>query len=83
MVERVAKAMADADDEDVMECWREYSRRARAAIQAMREPNKEMVDAAYAAADAYENAPVPKAWCGLASAYHAMIDAALKETPHD
>jgi hypothetical protein len=52
---------------------------ARAAIEAMREPTEAMVDGAYDAHDAYEAAPEPKAWSGLASAYRGMIDAALNE----
>jgi len=39
---------------------------------------KAMADAAYAASDAYEAAPEPKAWCGLYSVYEAMIAAAPK-----
>ena len=37
MVERVGRAIADADDEDYMEDWRRYDARARAAIMAMRD----------------------------------------------
>lgn len=37
---------------------------------------KAMIDAAFAASDAYEAAPEPKAWCGLWSVYEAMIAAA-------
>jgi hypothetical protein len=51
---------------------------ARAAIEALREPTKAMLDAAYEAHDAYEAAPEPKAWCGLSSAFQAMIDRALQ-----
>lgn len=37
---------------------------------------KRMLDAAYAAHDAYEAATGPAAWCGLSSAYSAMLAAA-------
>lgn len=39
-------------------------------------PTVAMVDAAYDAHDAYESAAAPKAWCGLHSAYIAMLSAA-------
>ncbi|WP_156332464.1 hypothetical protein [Rhodopseudomonas sp. AAP120] len=52
---------------------------ARAAIRALLGPTKAMVDAAYAAADAYEAGPAPRVWCGLSSAFNAMIEAALEE----
>ena len=56
-----------------------YLSDALAALKAMREPSKAMLDAAYDAHDAYEAAPEPKAWCGLSSAFSAMIDAAIAE----
>lgn len=37
---------------------------------------KAMIDAAYAAHDVYEASADPGAWCGLYSAYEAMIAAA-------
>lgn len=84
MVERMAAAMFDAKDPglwvftsvDTKESFRAL---ARTAILAMREPTKAMVDGAYVAHETYEFAPEPKAWCGLGSAYRAMIDAALAE----
>jgi hypothetical protein len=50
---------------------------ALAAMKAMREPTRLMIDAAYAAHDAYEDAPPPKAWCGLSSAFRAAFDAEI------
>lgn len=50
---------------------------ARSVLQAMREPTQAMIDAAYEAEAEYQRAPAPASWCGLASAYRAMIDAAL------
>lgn len=46
MVERVARALAACDNSD----WRAWVDDARAAIEAMREPTDQMVEAAYAAA---------------------------------
>lgn len=46
IIERVARAMALADDEDYMEDFQRYDRRARAAIAAMREPNLPMMRSA-------------------------------------
>jgi hypothetical protein len=54
-----------------------YLMLALAAMKAMREPTRIMIDAAYAAHDAYEDAPPPKAWCGLSSAFRAAIDAEI------
>lgn len=42
MVERVARAMALADDEDFVEDAGRYLRRARAAIEAIRQPTQAM-----------------------------------------
>jgi hypothetical protein len=42
---------------------------------APRKPTKAMLDAAYSAHDAYE-ASAEGAWCGLSSAYRAMLTAA-------
>lgn len=86
MIERVARAAYDATkesdtswDDEFQEIKTTYLIQARAAIEAMREPSTAMVDAAYAAHDAYEAAPEPKAWLGLISTHRAMIDAALSE----
>lgn len=59
--------------------------RALAVLKALREPNKGMLDAAYAAYDAYEEDPVPRSWCGLTSAFRAMFDHEIKlaEEPTD
>lgn len=53
-------------------------RDALVAMKAMREPTRGMIDAAYAAHDAYEASDPPAAWCGLSSAFKAMIDAEIK-----
>lgn len=112
MIERVAKAIEDADVKYSMELIRlvdgvstyllryddgevlefgdtddaydhvsnkRRKKAARAAIEEMRLPTKGMIDAAYAAHSAYEDAPEPKAWCGLHSAFEAMVDAALAD----
>ena len=79
MIERVARAMAEADVHNT--AWKLYVREARAAIEAMREPTEEMFVAAYAVNggkwtdDEYE--PPPKI------CWSAMIDAALKPHPSD
>ena len=52
---------------------------ALAAMRAMREPTRAMIDAAYAAHDAYEASDPPAAWCGLSSAFKAMLDAEIKK----
>jgi uncharacterized sporulation protein YeaH/YhbH (DUF444 family) len=57
-------------------------RAARAAIEALRDPSGAMLDAAYAAAEAYDKAPAPNAWCGLSSAFRAMLDVVLKDGEH-
>jgi hypothetical protein len=69
MVERVAKAIADADgDYTAMD---HHRGRARAAIAAMREPTREMIDAAYKR-DYYDNGLSPEV------AWQTMIDETLK-----
>jgi hypothetical protein len=45
-----------------------------AVLDAMREPDAAMIDAAYDAHDAYEQGDAPKTWFGLTSAWRAMID---------
>lgn len=37
-VERIGRAIAGADDEDYMEDWKRYDKRARAAIKALSNP---------------------------------------------
>ena len=56
-----------------------YFSDALAAMRAMREPTRAMIDAAYAAHDAYEASDPPAAWCGLSSAFKAMLDAEIKK----
>ena len=71
MIERVAKAIRDEDftmrtgtaDSDVNCIWLGYQHKARAAIEAMREPTEEMLGN-------YENASF---------IWPLMIDVALKE----
>ena len=68
MVERVARAMAERAGFSWEHCTQEqWKSDARAGIEAMREPTKEMVRAAEA------NAGAPYTY-----AYRDMIDAALK-----
>lgn len=84
MIERVAEAIRkseaywwnrdDEPDDGLAETL------ARAAIHEMREPTKAMIDAAYKAHDEFESKP-ESAWCGLSSAYRAMINEALSP-PH-
>ena len=72
MIERVAQAMADADD---IPGTTHYEGMARAAIEAMREPTKAMLDAGWEAPadvglDGLLSESMRSSWC-------AMIDAAL------
>jgi hypothetical protein len=87
--EKIARAIwnirreeEDRCDMDLDDMGRSHSvwREALAAIKAMREPSKGMVDAAYAAHDAYEASPPPKGWGGLSSVFRAMIDHEIKLT---
>lgn len=89
MVEKVARALcihSGFDPETMVgvvpfktKQWCLHKEQARAAIEAMRVPSRGMIDAAYAAHDAYEDEQEPKAWCGLSSAFTAMFDHALKD----
>jgi len=81
MVERVARAMADDAVAFGREhgCgpaqplhWSLYERQARAAIEAMREPTREMVAACDAACWQPDNERL-----AIGPVYRAMIDAAL------
>jgi hypothetical protein len=83
MVERAAEAICDAEFGPGMwaipaheQKFRDlYRVRARAAIEAMREPTDDMVDEGWRAkrAEIHDTAPEPR------DAYRAMIDAALEE----
>lgn len=77
--ERIAKTMAEKRRELISKplanIWDEL---ALAALKAVREPTQGMIDAAYAAHDAYEADPTPKSWCGLSSAFRAMFDHEIK-----
>lgn len=44
MIECVARAIAEADQEDYMEDFQRFDKRARAAIEAMREPTEAMIE---------------------------------------
>ena len=66
-IERVARALVVADRSAITPDY--YQRMARAAIEAMREPTSEMVDAAYANTGGV----------GATKCWQAMIDAALSE----
>ena len=89
MVERVARAMQSVDDSmnNRMELTdAEAAQLARAAIEAMREPTKEMVEAGYNAIDEavdYYNYDSGSGYTiepsGGADVLRAMIDAALNE----
>lgn len=79
MVERVARAINvltmswSDDDEMVVRAQNKVREQARAAIEAMREPTDEMVDAGYHRAKPYLGTET------MAQAYRAMITAALGE----
>lgn len=91
MIERVARALcrcrvSQSDyvlgwasvEQEVHYCWNEWTEEARAAIEAMREPTEDMLYTG--------NAQIPD-WDrqieDVRNTWHAMIDAALKERPHD
>jgi len=73
MIERVAKAIAISGNGGMWDDWYSddqkefHRRRARAAIEAMREPTREMTDAVWVMAGEADQAEI---WSG-------MIDAAL------
>lgn len=77
MIERVARAICaanrEAPDSDLNNygapAWQMYVADAAAAIEAMREPSNEMIDAAANLPDVF----------GMGDEYRAMIDAALQE----
>lgn len=85
MVERVAKAIHNSEyNGDGNFHWREetadiYRRAARAALTAMREPTKAMVEAGLYDEDAFNLLGVGES--ALRSAFTRMIDAALAEKP--
>ncbi len=71
-LEQVARALAMEDDEEFgSNAWEAYLPMARAAIEAMREPNEAMV---FAAAECDEFNTFEEEWA-------AAIDAALSEKP--
>ena len=76
MIERVARAIALADDEDYMEDHCRFDKRAKAALAAMREPTEAMINGGVRAPNYLEDQS-SKRGCG--NIYRAMIDAALAE----
>ena len=89
MVERVARAIAAKDlrddlwdfmpedgDDDVIICKNNYRPAARAAIEAMREPTKEMLSAAWATGCTGDNGGNERA--DIEDEWPAMIEEALK-----
>jgi len=83
MVEVVARAMATSDrppgyeiDEWADKTWRDYARYARAALEALRVPSDEMVDAGV---DEWVK-PGRGMWHAMHASFAAMITAALGET---
>lgn len=84
MVEKVARAIAQQAGDDARSDWDAHMGFARVAIEAMREPQVEMIDVACAAwiklYPAFEGEkPRPTAGDVVSASYAAMIDAALKE----
>jgi hypothetical protein len=71
MVERVARAICDADGHID---WRDYVKQARAAIEAMRTPDEAMLDAWSTFSYWQGDADVKRGWA-------AAIDAALSPSP--
>ena len=99
MIDRVARAIfragfhPDDSDETVEQCWTDWKEdqkpsfaRARAAIEAMREPTLEMCNAGksqewHKRLSNGTTIPVPGFDTGPLSVWRRMIDAALSETP--
>lgn len=75
MVERVARAIHDASHKELGFSWAKEMRmaQARAAIEAMREPTGEMLEAGWERARPYLGLETTK------QTYRAMINAALGE----
>lgn len=73
IIERVARAIAEAEQEDFMEDYSRYIANARAAIAAMREPTEEMVEAGRCW-------PSPPSRRATIQTYQWMIDRILKDT---
>ena len=71
MVERVGRAIANADMEDYMEFFQRYDAMARAAIEALREPTEAMVKSGSAIHCQEYEAPI---------IWQDMIDAALGQS---
>lgn len=79
MIERVARAMRDADYRHGV-LWEEYKPLARAAIKAMREPTEAMVEAGInALCDCEAPVPISGRREVVTAIYRAKIDAALEE----
>lgn len=84
MVERVARAIAVAGNGGTWDDWYSedqkefHRRRARAAIEAMREPTKAMVKAGTISWDPMDGSPI-RPMFDPKRPYEAMIDTALNE----
>ncbi|WP_336802491.1 hypothetical protein [Kaistia sp. MMO-174] len=86
MIERVAIALYGADESDLMDNWHSatsslqnvYRRKARAAVEAMREPSNDVLEAMWAAmfVGRFTGSELPM----LGAGFEAAIDAALQET---
>lgn len=90
MIERVARALATANEDEANWLSHGYVDLAKAAIEAMRTPSKAMIVAAETAFEEWADHGydsgfgryeiVTSGW--QASVLDSMIDAALDETPH-
>jgi hypothetical protein len=78
MVEKIARTLADHYMVDPETCWPSYEAAARAAIEAMRDPSWEMMQAMYEAmfVDKWDGTQAPMIGAG----FEAAIDAALSSS---
>ena len=88
MIERVARALAEAGGEDPNNTWMFYENKSRAAIEAMREPTKAQLDAAedivvgyddFAVGDGNIYLGIPGYPQKARDVWTALVDATLKE----
>jgi len=75
MIERVAKAIKDSDS---YQDYKDYKGYARAAIEAMREPTEEMIEAGGGVISEWNGDMTPATEAAAQIAWPAMIDEALK-----
>lgn len=89
MIERVARALAEAGGEDPNNTWMFYENKSRAAIEAMREPTEAQLEAAedivvgfddFACGDGNIYLGIPGYPQKARDVWAALVDAALKET---